>query len=107
MGYLIVVAGALATEFLEHTRWLSVVVGLLTAIVTSLLGTTKTVLEIVDKGLDISRKTPDLEMVAGQSKIGGLVEPTMLLSKQAVLTMIVRSPANQISHLGMSHVWTF
>ncbi|HYL76199.1 MAG TPA: hypothetical protein VEU96_18460 [Bryobacteraceae bacterium] len=90
MGYLIVVAGAiligaasgLATEFLEHSRWLSVVVGLVTAIVTSLLGTTKTVLEIVDKGLDISRKKRDLEksnaaiLVPTQeeiSKYGGFV----------------------------------
>jgi hypothetical protein len=69
MSYLIAVAGAiligtvsgLATEFLNHSRWASIVVGLATATATFLLGTAKAIVEIVDKRLDIARKKSELE----------------------------------------------
>ena len=69
MSYLIAVAGViligtvsgLATEFLNHSRWASIVVGLATATATFLLGTAKVVVEIVDKSLDITRKKTELE----------------------------------------------
>ena len=69
MSYLIAVAGAiligtvsgLATEFLNHSRWASIVVGLATATATFLLGTAKAMVEIVDKSLDIARKKAELD----------------------------------------------
>ena len=67
MNYLIVLAGAavvgvlggLVADFIDHTRWVSVLVGLVAGAITFGLGITKTVLEIREKHLDIEKKSTE------------------------------------------------
>ena len=53
--------GGLLTQFIEHVRWISILVGVITGGGAAALGMTKTLLEIVDKRLEIRKKTRELK----------------------------------------------